>query len=228
MNIAQIQKNSFIDFPEKIATVLFTQGCNFHCPYCHNSFLIPVKKNKKVNIEKEILPLLQFKQGIVISGGEPTIHSDLPDFISELKSFTDLPIKIDTNGSNPVILNKILSILNEQDFIAMDIKTTLHKYIKLSNLLDIQERIKKSVDLILASNINYTFRTTCFPDIVTVDDFVSISYLVFGAKSFHLQQFIPSLSPTPNINPLFTIQDLYNIKTTLSATVDDIQILNIS
>lgn len=228
MNIAEIKTNSFIDFPQKIATVLFTQGCNFNCPYCHNNFLIPLKPKKHINIEKEILPLLKYKQGIVISGGEPTIHKDLPEFISKLKYFSDLPIKIDTNGSNPDTLDKILPILNDQDFIAMDIKTTLHKYNLLTNIPDIQEKIVRSIQLIKNSNINYTFRTTCFPDIVTVDDFVPISYLVFGAKSFHIQQFIPSLSPTPNINPLFTVQELFSIQKILSATVDDIQILNIS
>lgn len=173
MQIGGFVKQSLIEYSGKIAAVVFTQGCNFRCGYCHNPQLVlPELFQKKSNISIDtILYYLKKRKnwlnGVVVTGGEPTIHSDLPDFLKEIRSL-GFSIKLDTNGSNPVILDHLIreKLVN---FVAMDIKTIPEAscYTKIIGLAadKIIENVISSILLLKLSGIKYEFRTTSIPGI---------------------------------------------------------------
>ncbi|MDR3601272.1 MAG: anaerobic ribonucleoside-triphosphate reductase activating protein [Desulfosporosinus sp.] len=176
MNIAGFVKTSFVDYPGKIASVVFTQGCNLGCGYCHNFGLIE-KKEASTGIQpEEIIEFLAKRKGmidaVVVSGGEPTLQKNLHVFIEELKAMS-LLVKLDTNGTNP---DSLRSLLEDKllDFIAMDLKAPLSKYESItgtspSELLSIRE----SVEVIMNSGLEHEFRTTFCPEL-EADDILSI------------------------------------------------------
>lgn len=191
MKFAGLVKNSFVDFPNNISAVVFTFGCNFNCWYCHNRRII---EGEKIEIysEDDILNFLDKRKGqldgLVISGGEPTLCNDLESFIKKVKEKGFL-VKLDTNGSNPEVLEKLIS-KNLLDFVAMDVKTSLEKYEEITQgKVDI-EKIKKSIELLKNSKINYEFRTTFAPD-VSLSDIEEISKLISNAKAFAIQKYNP-------------------------------------
>lgn len=171
MQIAAIQPQSTIDYPGKLACVLFTQGCNFRCWYCHNYWLVkPSPKDTALPIDSALEFLMERKlwlDGVAISGGEPTIHKQLPDFLVHAKAL-GYSIKLDTNGSNPEMLENILT-KNLVDFIAMDIKTlpVMGEYSKVIAIPDekIVSRVKDSIRIIKNSGVDCQFRTTWLPGI---------------------------------------------------------------
>jgi len=164
MRFGGLQKFSLSDYPGKVAAIVFTQGCNFTCPFCHNSRLIPLKATRDSGelSEGDILNFLKSRigqlQAVVITGGEPTIHRDLPEFIAIVRRM-GFAIKLDTNGSNPQMLKRLL---DEQliDCIAMDIKAPWKYYQRLSGVAVDVERLQESVRLIEASAVKSIFRTT--------------------------------------------------------------------
>jgi pyruvate formate lyase activating enzyme len=186
------QKNSLIDFPGKISSVIFTKGCNFKCPYCHNPELISFEKDNSVIDINEFFLFLKsrknFIDAVVITGGEPTLQNDLYEFAQKIKELGFL-IKLDTNGSRPKILEKLLKekII---DLVAMDIKTPFNNYINLTSEKNIEENLRQSVDLIINSNSDYYFRTTCAKPFVTKENFLKIIKEIKGAKKYVLQKFI--------------------------------------
>ncbi|MDO9264471.1 MAG: anaerobic ribonucleoside-triphosphate reductase activating protein [Desulfosalsimonadaceae bacterium] len=190
MIIGGIQKNSFIDFPAKISCVLFTAGCNFDCPYCHNPDLVWRTSTSKMIDLKEIFDFLKKRKslldGVVITGGEPTLQPDLFDFCREIKEL-GYPIKIDTNGTRPKVLQNLLSN-HFVDYIAMDVKTSFERYFpvisKNCNPVDLRE----SVLSILQSGVDHEFRTTCVKSIVDAADIEAISRLIGGANLYALQK----------------------------------------
>jgi pyruvate formate lyase activating enzyme len=193
LKFAGFIKNSFVDYPNEIAAVVFTLGCNFNCWYCHNRELID-KNNKNIKLidEKEILDFLNqrkgFLDGLVITGGEPTICSDLKEFICKVKSL-GLKVKLDTNGTNPKILQELID-KKLVDFVAMDIKTSLPKYESIIETKCNIEDIKKSIDILMKSGIDYEFRTTFAPD-VSLEDIEEIAKTIKGAKSYAIQKYNP-------------------------------------
>lgn len=186
MKFKGLQGLSLIDYPNKLCATLFTGGCNFRCPYCHNPELVIGYEKLPDIIQDEILKFLKerkgFLDGITICGGEPTIHSYLPDFVKLVKKEGFL-VKLDTNGTNPDMLKKI-----EVDYIAMDIKGSLKRYNEVSGVKVDTDFIKKSVDLIMESSIDYEFRTTVFPGFFNKEDAVQIAKWVKGAKRYVLQK----------------------------------------
>lgn len=194
MNIGGFLKQSFVDFPENICAVIFTNGCNFDCWYCHNRGLLSMQNKSKYELD-DILEFLKsrrgFLDGVVISGGEPTLQPDLEQVIDKIKAL-DLKVKLDTNGSNPEILQRLLPKL---DYVAMDIKNSLENYHKISPRVD-TEKIKKSVEILKNSDIKYEFRTTYSPDI-TFDDFENIGKLIKGANAYFLQTYNPQVEGLP-------------------------------
>ena len=167
MKIGGFQKQSLIDFPGHISAVVFTQGCNFRCSYCHNSALVLPEKFLAPLNEQEIMDYIQHYKNLLdaicISGGEPTLQKDLPEFIRKVSKL-GLKIKLDTNGSNPQMLK---ALLNEGlfDFVAMDIKHLLNtesysSIVGFSVSNDLLDRVKESVELVQNSGIDYEFRTT--------------------------------------------------------------------
>ena len=193
MKIGGLLKFSLIDYPGKIAAVIFTQGCNFHCPYCHNSELVMPERFHDPIPEGKVLGFLEKRfgqvEGVVVTGGEPTVQKDLIEFLQKVKKI-GYPIKLDTNGSNPDLLKQILD-LKLVDYVAMDIKAPLEKYDQLTSLKNCAERISESIRIILGSQLAHEFRTTLSVPIVPEDDLPKMVSLIEGAKKYRLQRFIP-------------------------------------
>lgn len=188
MKISGLQKNSFVDFPGKISAVLFTPGCNMDCFYCHNRILLDSDGEKIISCD-DVLSFLEsrkgFLDGVVVSGGEPTLQKGLLPFLNSVKSL-GYPIKLDTNGTNPEVLKSCLD-KGLLDYISMDFKAPLNKYKDICRTNVNLEDIKRSVDLIINSGINYEFRTTLAPGL-DVDDIVEIAKQINGAKLYVLQR----------------------------------------
>ena len=194
MKIAGFQKFSLIDYPGKISAIIFTQGCNFRCPYCHNPELVNPKLFSDILDEDLILSFLRKRvgklDGVVITGGEPLLQHGLIEFIERVKEMGYL-IKLDTNGSYPEILERLLT-KNLIDYIAMDIKAPLEKYPNVVQTDVCAEKIMESITIILNINIDYEFRTTVVKDLLTEDDLICIAKLIRGAKRYVLQKFAVS------------------------------------
>ena len=190
MKIAGIQKLSLVDFDGHISSTIFTSGCNFACTFCHNSSLIP-NSNDLIN-ECDILNYLQKRKNMLdsvcITGGEPTLHKDLPEFIFKIKEMGYL-VKLDTNGTNPemvkyLVENKLI------DYIAMDIKNDIDKYTPIIGLQTNERNIKKSIEYIMSCGIDYEFRTTLINEYHTLDDMIKIGKLIKNANKYFLQKFV--------------------------------------
>lgn len=190
MNISGFQKFSLIDYPDKISAVIFTQGCNFRCPYCHNSELF---ENKQGLIdEKEILGFLETRrsqlEAVVITGGEPTLQFDFINFLEKVNKMEFL-IKLDTNGTNPQIIQKALK-LNLVNYIAMDIKGPINKYSEIVGAKVATKNILKSINLIKEKAPDYEFRTTITREQLDEVDIKAIGNIINGAKKYYLQKYI--------------------------------------
>ena len=188
MKIGGLNKLTTQDFPEHLACIIFTKGCNFNCSYCYNRDLVD---NKAETIDEDYVMAYLYKRrkildGVVISGGEPTIWDDLIPFIKKVKEFK-LDIKLDTNGYNPTMLKEILDN-NLVDYIAMDIKAIPDKYMKVINKKIDFNKILESIDLIKKSNIKYEFRTTIMKGVHDKKDIIKILKLI-GDSKLYLQNF---------------------------------------
>ncbi len=216
-----VQKVSLIDYPDNVAMVFFTVGCNFRCPFCHNPDLIFNPSN--TFSEEQALKLIDERKklinSIVITGGEPTIHKDLPGFIRKVKAM-GLKVKLDSNGSSPSILRECI---NDLDYVAMDVKTSLEKY-KLVEYNE-SEKIKESIQLIMEKAKDYEFRATLAPGIFDLDDLEDIGKLVKGARIFYLQQFRQGNNLDKGFNPTpYTYEQIELFKDILSHYVDNVEL----
>jgi pyruvate formate lyase activating enzyme len=187
------EKVSFIDFPGKVCTILFTPGCNFRCPYCHNYELVIPKAVSKLKPipEEEIFSWLEKRKDVIeaveITGGEPTLHGEaLLEFMQKVKDKGFL-VKLDTNGSFPNVLKKAV-LFDLVDYVAMDVKAPIEKYPEIAGTKVDTNKIKKSISILLRGKVDYEFRTTAFP-ILGIEDFEEIGRLVKGAKKYYIQQF---------------------------------------
>ena len=198
------QKLTLLDFPGKVACILFTKGCNFLCPFCHNSSL--VHSSAPDITEDEVLEYLAKRQGILegvcISGGEPLIHDGLEAFIRKVRDM-GYAVKLDTNGSFPDKL-KHLADSGLIDYVAMDIKNSFEKYPATSGKDDIDiSKINESIDFLMSSGIDYEFRTTVVAGLHTPQDIVSVCRRISGAKRYFLQNFVDSGDILENgLNPM--------------------------
>lgn len=193
MIIHGLQKLTLLDYPEKMACTVFTPGCNFKCPFCHNSSLVRGDGDrisedeffKFLNTRKNIL------EGVCITGGEPTLQPDLSDFIRKIKDMGFL-VKLDTNGYKPEVL-KALAGDGLLDYVAMDIKNSKDKYAKTCGLEEFDiEKIKESVDFLINGSLDFEFRTTVVRDFHDENDILNISEWIKGAKKYYLQKFVDS------------------------------------
>ncbi|OXT08970.1 anaerobic ribonucleoside-triphosphate reductase activating protein [Thermoanaerobacterium thermosaccharolyticum] len=180
---------SLADYPGKVASTVFISGCNFTCPYCHNSQLINLQKY--IKSEEEFTDYLKKRKnlidGVCITGGEPTLWKDLKNFIKTIKDL-GFSVKLDTNGSRPDVIEDLLKD-NILDYIAMDVKAPRNKYgLFVKNNEDI-EKILKSINLIKNSGIDYEFRTTVNEKLLSTDDFLSIANMIPGCKRYVLQRY---------------------------------------
>ncbi|MBQ7351413.1 MAG: anaerobic ribonucleoside-triphosphate reductase activating protein [Clostridia bacterium] len=189
MKISGLQKVSLVDFDGHISATIFTRGCNFACPYCHNSRL--VKGIDDIIPENEVLEYLEKRKNVldsvVISGGEPTLNPDLPAFIKEIKDM-GYKIKLDTNGTN---LSMLKNLIENQliDYVAMDIKNSIEKYNTTTNT-NTHWNIKDTIEYIMNCGIDYEFRTTLIKQYHTREDITKIAELIKGAKKLFLQKFV--------------------------------------
>jgi len=195
MIIGGFQRFSLIDYPDKICAIVFTQGCNFRCPYCHNPELVDTKRSANVGLkEHEILAFLDKRKGklnaVTITGGEPLLQHGLTTFLSAIKRLGYL-VKLDTNGSFPSRLEKIIQS-KSVDYIAMDIKTSLDKYNQVIQRKIDTRKILDSIRLIMDSGLYYEFRTTAVKALFEKDDFYKIGQLIKNARLYVLQRFVPS------------------------------------
>ena len=197
VKIGGFMKQSFVDFPATMAAVIFTSGCNLNCWYCHNRQLIDGKQ-EEISLQ-EIFDFLEsrktFLDGVVISGGEPTLQSDLHDVIKELKK-RGFKVKLDTNGTNPRVLKAVLPDL---DYVAMDVKNSLENYHKTVGCVNTAS-ILESINILKSGNCDYEFRLTFSPD-VSFEDIEKIGQLVSGCKKFALQTYNPQALNHPKQLP---------------------------
>lgn len=191
--IKGIQKLSLIDYPGKLCATIFVGGCNFRCPYCYNVSLVLEPKNLRTIPEQDVLGFLFERKGLLdgicAGGGEPTIHEELPVFLSKVKKL-DFLVKVDTNGSKPKMLKRLLDE-GLVDYIAMDVKAPLRKYRQTVRAKVDVESIKESVGLIRASDVDYEFRITVVPRLTTEEDLIEIAKMLRSSKRFVVQQFRP-------------------------------------
>lgn len=208
-----MHKTSFVDYPGRMATVLFTGGCNFRCPYCHNGHLVQQQTSEHFR-EDAVLSYLRKRRGIieavVISGGEPTIWgTELVNFLSQLRG-EGFFVKLDTNGTNPNLLRQMFK-MNLLNYVAMDIKAPLEKYEEIVQVHIEPEVIKQSIQLIKASGIDYEFRTTVCQELLTKDDLLKISEEIAPYQRYFLQNFNDGetvLGGKGKFTPYDTLDDL--------------------
>lgn len=249
MKIGGLQKLTLIDYPGKIAATVFLCGCNFRCPFCYNREIVlpeEIKKQPQIS-EKDFFYFLRKRKGlldgVVITGGEPILNKELPDFIKKIKKLMFL-IKIDTNGSNPEMLKNLIKE-NLVDYVAMDIKAPLDVNFQFS-ISDFQlnsksqisvhqkatgvkvdlNKIKESIELIKNSGIDYEFRTTVIPGVHTKEDILQIAKEISPAKKYFLQNFRPEKTIDPKFEKIkpYPQEYLLEIQKTVSSFFEICQI----
>ena len=218
MNIQYFQKLTLLDYPSKTAATVFTYGCNFRCPFCHNASLVVDRPEEAVDPEEFFAFLAKRKNlldGVCITGGEPLLQEDIADFIKRIRDMGFL-VKLDTNGYLPDRLEKILEkdIVN---YIAMDIKNSPEKYPLTAGIKNFDiERINTSINLIRNSGIDFEFRTTAIREYHTMDDFIKIGKWIRGFEKYYIQNFFDSGNTIENGLSGFTPEELGAFKDALS------------
>ena len=192
MYFSGIDKFSLVDYDEKISCTLFLHDCNFRCPFCHNSALVTGKASIQIP-EEEILAYLESRKGVidavVITGGEPTLHPELPDFIKKVKKMGYL-VKLDTNGTNPEMLMDLVKH-RLLDYVAVDIKNSKEKYALTVGLKSLDlDKVCKTVDFLLENHVDYEFRTTVIDEFHKLEDMIELGEWIKGAKRYRIQKFI--------------------------------------
>ncbi|MCX5772335.1 MAG: anaerobic ribonucleoside-triphosphate reductase activating protein [Candidatus Hydrogenedentes bacterium] len=190
MNIAGVEKCSFVDYPGRLAAVFFVPGCNWNCFYCHNQTLLRNEGLRPRVSREEAFNLLNARRGlldgVVVTGGEPTLQSGLREFIAAVRDL-DYLVKLDTNGSRPQVLGALLAE-GLLDYVAMDLKAPMPKYEAVCGAPVDHRHINESIDLIMSSDVEYEFRTTVVPQL-THADVVAIARRIQGARRYVLQQY---------------------------------------
>lgn len=227
MNIVGMQKLSLLDYPDMASAIIFTKGCNFKCPFCQNSNLIENKINEEDINEDEVLEYLNKRKkvldGLVISGGEPTLQKDLKQFIKKVKKI-GLKVKLDTNGFNPKIIRELIDE-NLVDYIAMDVKNEFCKYNTTCGMKSINTKnILESIKILESSNIEYEFRTTITKEFHDINSIKEILKIIGNKPKYFLQNFCLSDNVLDKSIHGFTYQELVDILDNLK---DEYQNVNI-
>lgn len=226
MKFAGIQKTTLIDYPGKVATTLFTYGCDFRCPFCHNPELV-ISDPVGLFDESKVLEFLENRvgklDGIVITGGEPLLHDELVDFIKKVKEKGFL-VKVDTNGSFP---EKIEELVDLVDYWAMDIKNCPEKYSQTAGIEIDLDKINKSISLIMKRAKDYQFRTTFVPGLHNRKCAQKIGEMVKGSKLFVIQNFRAgkTIDPKYSDKESFRVKDLEAFKKEIENFVEKVEIV---
>ena len=224
------QKMTMLDFPGYVACTVFTPGCNFRCPFCHNSLLVTRMNDSEIYTEEDILSYLRKRQGVIdgicISGGEPLMHDDIFDFVKKVKELGFL-VKIDTNGSYPEKLEKLIDSGNI-DYVAMDIKNCPDRYGETVAIPDFDfEPVRNSVQILLQNKIQYEFRTTVVKEFHTPQDMVKIGELIHCAERYFIQHFIESEGNIQQgLTPLIK-EEMENLRLSVSRFVKNAELRGI-
>jgi pyruvate formate lyase activating enzyme len=194
VRIAGFQRFTLSDFPGRTAAIVFTQGCNFRCPFCHNGSLIPAEAEGGAYApEARILSLLERRRGLldglVVTGGEPTLQGDLAEFLGRVKGM-GFAVKLDTNGSRPSVIRRLLAE-GRLDYIAMDVKAPAESYDRLSGVSTPIEAVRESIGLIARSGVAHEFRTTVVRPFLSEEDIRAIRELLPAGSPHTLQPFNP-------------------------------------
>jgi pyruvate formate lyase activating enzyme len=196
MIIGGLQKMSLTDYPGQISAIIFTKGCNLRCPYCYNVSLNAIESGEKSDIsEAEILEFLEKRKGkldaVVITGGEPTLHSSLEGFMAKVKDKGFL-VKLDTNGTNPKAIKRIWE-KGLIDYVAIDLKGPPEKYSQVTGTSVDMDEYKQTLDHVIKSRIPHEFRSTMVPSLLNKDDIHSMGEMIQGADRWYLQKFVSNL-----------------------------------
>lgn len=202
MIIGGLQKTTFIDYPGKIAAIVFTSGCNMNCHYCYNPELRDF--SPKID-ENEFFSFLDSRtnklEAVTVTGGEPTVQKDLFEFITKIKSRGFL-VKLDTQGTNPDVVERLIDA-KLVDYIAMDIKAPFERYREVTNCFVDEKAVRRTINIIMSSAPDYEFRTTIVKDQLGLDDMHAIGAIIAGARRHYSQKFVP----TDNLNdPAFSLR----------------------
>jgi pyruvate formate lyase activating enzyme len=197
IEIKGIIESTFLDWDGKVVTTIYLPKCNLNCPFCHNWELIEKPENfitvSLSNLDRHLRENKDFLDGVCITGGEPTLYKSLSWLIDHIRDL-GLKIKLDTNGTEPKFIKELIEN-NKVDYIALDIKAPLsnenEKYDRLTGIKIDLDSIKKTVQLVMNSNIDYEFRTTMVPTLLDERDIIELSKDLSGAKKYVLQQFVP-------------------------------------
>ena len=227
MIISGLQKTTLLDYPNRVAATIFLGGCNMRCPFCHNNSILDSEHLISSFDSKQILTFLKKRQGILdgvcISGGEPTLQRDLPEFLSEIKSL-GYDIKLDSNGSKP----KVLQFLIENkliDYIAMDLKGPLTSYAQFcGGKFTDNQAIFDSIALLKSNVIPYEFRTTVAKGLHSMEDIASLGRLLEHSQILYLQNFIFSKDVPDKTLESFSIEELHQMKAVLEPFISHVLI----
>lgn len=230
MKIYGLNKTTLLDYPGKVAATIFIGGCNFRCPFCHNSSLISPDQTLPGISQEDILAFLKKRchilEGVCITGGEPTLHKELFDLLKKIKEL-DLSIKIDTNGSNPTFLKQLVKE-RLADKIAMDIKSSPENYHILSGISNYElSAINESIAFLMEGAIEYEFRTTAVRELHTEKDFIQIGKWLSGAKAYYLQAYRDSEEVLQPGYSSFSKEELQHFRSILLQTIPLVEIRGI-
>ena len=193
MRIKGFQGTSLLDFPGRIASLIFFGGCNLCCPFCHNPTLVlDPDQYPDFPLEDLLAELAErrtFIDGVVVSGGEPTLDRELPLLLREIKEL-GLAVKLDTNGLAPAVLEKLFAD-DLVDYLALDLKTAPERYGELHRVPVDPDLLRRGIRVVLDSAVSYEIRTTCVPGLVEAPDFAAMGEACAGARHWVLQQYIP-------------------------------------
>ncbi len=224
MLIGGVQKMTMLDYPGKVACTIFTYGCNFRCPFCHNATL--VIDEASLFDENEIFEYINKRKkvldGVVVTGGEPLLQGDIEDFLLRLRE-TGLLIKLDTNGSYP---EKLQAIIDKGlvDYVAMDVKNCKEKYnLTTGARIDIS-KIEKSVEILMQDRVDYEFRTTVVRELHEKEDFEKIASWLKGARRIFLQPFKDNENLIGSNLSSYSKDELEGFKAILQKTIPQVEI----
>lgn len=223
--IGGVQKVSLVDYPGHVAAALFTIGCNMRCGYCHNPELVLPDRYIDSIPEQDILIFLESRvgklDGVVISGGEPTMHEGLPSLAARIKAMGYL-VKLDSNGTHPDMIKQMLDE-KTLDFMAMDIKGPLEKYQEIAAYPVDTVAVQRTIELLRGADIGYEFRTTIVKSQLSPDDFKSIGELIKGAPRYALQRFRPgkTLHPAFRSETTYSDEEFEELKKIMERYVDE-------
>ena len=230
MIVCGFQKLTLLDFPGRVAATVFTGGCNLRCPFCHNATLVTDTKETPILTTDEVLAYLKKRQGILdgvcVTGGEPTLQVDLPDFLRRLKEM-GYAVKLDTNGTSPEVLRRLIAE-HLVDYVAMDIKNCREKYgITAGKIPFDLSPIEESVKLLMSGSIPYEFRTTTVRGIHSAADFRAIGTWIAGAERYFLQGFVDSGSLIGGGFEAFTPDEMKQFLAIVRQTIPNAQLRGI-